>query len=43
MLMVIIFLSINRSIHDWGTKKMKNDSKTFVGLLFTNNIYLKQI
>jgi hypothetical protein len=27
----------------WGFKKRKKDTKTFVGLLFVNNIYLKQI
>jgi hypothetical protein len=30
-------------IHDWGSQKMKKDSKTFVGLQFANNIHLKQI
>ncbi len=30
-------------IHDWGSKKRKKDSRTFVGLLFANNIYMKQI
>jgi len=29
-----------RFIHDWGTKKW---TKIFVGLIFANNIYLKQI
>jgi hypothetical protein len=29
-------------IHGWGTKK-KTDLRTFVGLLFEYNIYLKQI
>jgi hypothetical protein len=29
-------------IHSWGSKKRKKDSKTFVGLLFANNIYLKK-
>jgi hypothetical protein len=32
-----------RYINNWGTKKKKKDSKTFVGLLFANNIYLQQI
>jgi hypothetical protein len=26
-----------------GVQKRKNEFKTFVGLLFANNIYLKQI
>ncbi len=30
-------------IHDWGSLKMKKDSKTSVGLHFANNIHLKQI
>ncbi len=29
-------------IHGWGSKKRKKDSRTFVGLLFANNIYLKK-
>jgi hypothetical protein len=29
-------------IHNWGSKKRKNDSRTFVGY-FLNNICLKQI
>jgi hypothetical protein len=27
------------SIHGWGIKKRKKDSKIFLGLLSTNNIY----
>ncbi len=30
-------------IHDWDSQKTKKDSKTFLGLHFINNIYLKQI
>ncbi len=30
-------------IHSWGSRKRKNDSRTFMGLIFANNIYLKQI
>jgi hypothetical protein len=30
-------------IHGWGSKKRKKDYKTFMGLLFPNNIYLKKI
>jgi hypothetical protein len=33
----------NKFIHGWGFKKRKKDFKTFVGLLFANDIYLKQI
>jgi hypothetical protein len=31
------------SIYDWGTKERKKDFRIFVGLLFANNMYLKQI
>jgi hypothetical protein len=30
-------------IHSWGTKKGKKEFKEFLDLLFTNNIYMKQI
>jgi hypothetical protein len=30
-------------IQGWGSKKRKKDYRTFVGLLFGNNIYLKQL
>jgi hypothetical protein len=30
-------------IQGWGSKKSKKDSKTFVGLLLENNIYLKKL
>jgi hypothetical protein len=33
----------NGLIHGWGSKKRKKDYRTFMGLLFANNIYLKQI
>jgi hypothetical protein len=30
-------------IQGLGSKKMKKDSKTFVGLFFSNNIYLNTV
>jgi len=30
-------------IQGWDSKKGKKDSRTFVGLIFANNIYSKQI
>jgi hypothetical protein len=33
---------VYKLIHNWGSKKRKKNSKTFVGLLFANNIYFKQ-
>jgi hypothetical protein len=31
------------SIDSWGIKKRKKDSRTFLELLSTNNIYMQQI
>jgi hypothetical protein len=38
----LYFLSTKGSIHSWGTKQGKNNLRTFIELLFTNNIYMKQ-
>jgi hypothetical protein len=35
--------SLEGPIQGWGPKKRKMDFKTFIRLLFANNIYLKQI
>jgi hypothetical protein len=31
------------SIYNWGTRKKKKDSRIFMGLIFANKNYLKQI
>jgi hypothetical protein len=30
-------------IQGWGSKKKRKDCRIFVGLLFGNNLYLKQL
>jgi hypothetical protein len=37
-----VFKRQQGSIHHWCTQKRKKDSKTFVELLSTNNIFMKQ-
>ncbi len=41
-LLVVRFKSIIKFIHGWGFNKRNDDSKIFLGLVFTNNINYKE-
>jgi hypothetical protein len=42
-LLNVNYLCYYGSIHGWGTQKINKNFKDFLKLIFTNNIYMKQI